>query len=352
MRKLVALLLILAAFCSVGTANAQVGVQLSPQPKVQFSDDDGNPLAGGKVCTYISGSNTPQATYTDFTGTSQNTNPVILDSAGRAQIWYDTTKDYRIVLRTPGTTTTCADGLVLWTVDGVQTSSLTMVGNLPPLFTSTVLGGQVTFTLSAAPAGKIFGNFTGGSAPPTFGAIGSNTQITFNDNGQMVGSPNLTYNKTTRTFALSDSGGLVLRMIAGTPGGQGTIIFGSASQPSITEVTDWQFASLNNQDISFGPQNGLHAFVISGGTGGTTGEEVGIVRLGEGAQPGALRLNDGNQAAGVFAGLKITAGFEANPNGVIAAATGSIFLTTAGGAGTTLWVKETSPTTTTGWVAK
>lgn len=55
----------------------------------QFLDNLGNPLSGGKIYTYASGTTTPQATYTSRTGLIANTNPIILDAAGRTpeQIW-------------------------------------------------------------------------------------------------------------------------------------------------------------------------------------------------------------------------------------------------------------------------
>lgn len=58
----------------------------------QFFDNNGNPLAGGKIYTCIAGaastaSSNLQTTYTDYNGTTANTNPVILDSSGRANIW-------------------------------------------------------------------------------------------------------------------------------------------------------------------------------------------------------------------------------------------------------------------------
>lgn len=55
----------------------------------QFFDNNGNPLAGGKVYTYSAGTTTPLATYTDRTGSTPNTNPIVLDSAGRTpyQVW-------------------------------------------------------------------------------------------------------------------------------------------------------------------------------------------------------------------------------------------------------------------------
>ena len=55
----------------------------------QFLDNSGNPLSGGKIYTYAAGTTTPQVTYTSRTGVTPNSNPIILDSAGRTpeQIW-------------------------------------------------------------------------------------------------------------------------------------------------------------------------------------------------------------------------------------------------------------------------
>jgi len=60
---------------------------LSPPPKMQFFGDDGLPLSGGSVYTYSKDTTTPLATYIDSTGSVANTNPIILDSQGRADIW-------------------------------------------------------------------------------------------------------------------------------------------------------------------------------------------------------------------------------------------------------------------------
>lgn len=43
---------------------------------------------------------------------------------------------------------------------------------------------------------------------------------------------------------------------------------------------------------------------------------------------------------------------DGDPNGRISARTGAFYLNNLGGAGNTLWIKESSPTPTTGWVAK
>lgn len=53
----------------------------------QFFDDNGDPLAGGKLYSYAAGTTTPLATYSNAAGTTPNTNPVILDAAGRATVY-------------------------------------------------------------------------------------------------------------------------------------------------------------------------------------------------------------------------------------------------------------------------
>lgn len=67
-------------------------------PPIQFREFDanGNPLAGGKVYTYEAGTTTPKTSYTDSTGTTPNTNPVILDSSGAADIWISGTYKIRV----------------------------------------------------------------------------------------------------------------------------------------------------------------------------------------------------------------------------------------------------------------
>ena len=45
------------------------------------------PLVGGKVYFYAAGTTTPKDTYTDEGGLTANTNPVILDARGEANIW-------------------------------------------------------------------------------------------------------------------------------------------------------------------------------------------------------------------------------------------------------------------------
>jgi hypothetical protein len=64
----------------------------------QWFDNNGNPLASGKLYTYSSGTTTPKATWSDVGLTTPNTNPIILDSAGRAPVFG--TGSYKVVIKT------------------------------------------------------------------------------------------------------------------------------------------------------------------------------------------------------------------------------------------------------------
>ena len=72
----------------------------------QFFDNNGVVLSGGKIYTYQAGTTTPATTYTSSTGLVANTNPVVLDSAGRlaTQIWLDANAAYKFVLKTSADT--------------------------------------------------------------------------------------------------------------------------------------------------------------------------------------------------------------------------------------------------------
>lgn len=88
---------------------------LLPILKSRFFDSNGNPLAGGKLFSYQAGTSTPAATYTDQSGISANTNPVILDANGEANIWIK--PGYLKFILTD------KDDVVIYTVDKVGQSS-------------------------------------------------------------------------------------------------------------------------------------------------------------------------------------------------------------------------------------
>lgn len=118
-------------------------VNLTP-PYQQFYDDNGAPLSGGKVYSYTAGTLTPRATYTDQSGSTPNANPVVLDSAGRADIWLDNSAAYKFIVKTSADVT-------IRTVDNITpfntASGLSVLGNIA--------------------ANTMVGNNTGATATPT-----------------------------------------------------------------------------------------------------------------------------------------------------------------------------------------
>jgi hypothetical protein len=74
---------------------------LSPIGNEQQSDANGDPLIGGKIWTYLAGSTTPTATYTDDTGGTPQANPIILNAFGlpdsSAPIWLAEGVSYKFV---------------------------------------------------------------------------------------------------------------------------------------------------------------------------------------------------------------------------------------------------------------
>lgn len=68
----------------------------------QLFTSQGVVLAGGKINTYLANSTTPQATYTDNTGTTSNGVQIILDSAGRPpqEIWIPAGVPIKIIVTT------------------------------------------------------------------------------------------------------------------------------------------------------------------------------------------------------------------------------------------------------------
>lgn len=81
-------------------------VSLSSPMFLQFMNPNntGSPAAGFLLFTYVAGTSTKQATWTDSTQVTQNTNPIVLDANGGANVWGDPTLAYKYVLSPPNDT--------------------------------------------------------------------------------------------------------------------------------------------------------------------------------------------------------------------------------------------------------
>jgi hypothetical protein len=95
---------------------------LSPVPKQSFLDNNGKPLVGGQLFTYAAGTTTKIATYEDEGG-SPNTNPVILDYRGEANVWLDPALTYKFTLAPRDDTDPPTNPI--WTVDNIAANQLT-----------------------------------------------------------------------------------------------------------------------------------------------------------------------------------------------------------------------------------
>lgn len=80
----------------------------------QFLDNTGLPLNGGLVYVYQAGTTTPVTTYTSSSGLIANSNPIVLDTAGRPpeEIWLTIGSLYKFVIKTSA-------GVLLSTYDNI-----------------------------------------------------------------------------------------------------------------------------------------------------------------------------------------------------------------------------------------
>jgi hypothetical protein len=116
-----------------------------PIPWVSISDDAGVPLSGGKVWTYASGNYTvggQKATYTDAALTTPNTNPIVLNARGEAQMALAAGAYSFKLLR--------ADDTLVKTIDGVSNEAQTLSAALAGVAGSAGIGGasQVVSSIS------------------------------------------------------------------------------------------------------------------------------------------------------------------------------------------------------------
>lgn len=170
---------------------------LAPFVQQIFFDNNGKPLVGGKIYTYLAGTTTPKATFTDSTGLTSNTNPIILDANGQANIWLSPAAIKMII--------TDSNDVVLKTIDNVVAGGGGSGGG--------VADADYTFGGYSSRFSQIF-NSTGledtlskillitYSAPTiSLSASGSST---VREKGAVVGSTTLTATVTKRSDPIAD----------------------------------------------------------------------------------------------------------------------------------------------------
>lgn len=123
-----------------------MSVNLSPLggAGAQFFSNNGVPLAGGVLYTYIAGTSTPAATYTSSNGLTPLANPIVLDSAGRVptgEIWLTDGINYKFVLKD-------ATDVLIATWDNLSGINSNFISYTSQQETATATAGQTVFDLA------------------------------------------------------------------------------------------------------------------------------------------------------------------------------------------------------------
>lgn len=231
-----------------------IPVGIAPVALQQFFDVDGNPLAGGLLYTYNSGTTTPLATYADFGGNTQNSNPLVLDSGGFA-----------------------SPGLFLQAL--AYTFSLTDANNIPQWSQDGVVSDQAIQNLKS-PTAQVFS--TAGSASFTVPTNVSAVKVTVIGGGGAGGGATAADNGTG-----GGSGSCGISWLSGLiPGDALTLTIGAGGVP------------------------------VSASTGGTGGSSVVTGTFGTITAPGGMGGNVGTLgAAGGASGTGATLNLGGNSAG-------------------------------------
>jgi hypothetical protein len=133
---------------------------LAPYERRQYFDDNGDPLAFGTVETFAAGTAAHAVTYSDATGTP-NTNPIVLDAAGRCVI-YLAAASYKFLIRDQF-------GVIVGTVDPVASTVLGSAAAVDLTGTAgEALGAGAAVYLSAGDGGKTPGRWYLASSSLTY----------------------------------------------------------------------------------------------------------------------------------------------------------------------------------------
>ena len=252
---------------------------LLPWPRAKFFAPNTNyPLAGGKVYTYVAGTSTPLATYTDSSGSTPNANPVILDANGEAPIYLGLGLSYKINILD-------ASGIQVpgYPVDNVIGSDTQLRSDLANT-SNTALGAgligyfrSLTGWIGRTVSNKLFDQIS----VKDFGAIGDGVnddtaaiQAALNSGAKGIYFPSATYLcgaiTVPNTFGMTlygDGTSSILKQKAGT----GTMVKWSQSSMVYNEQTV--------KDLTFDGTSGTGHCLDTTGNGGLTLKNIYITNI-------------------------------------------------------------------------
>jgi hypothetical protein len=240
-------------------------MNLAPFPKYAFLDNNGKPLNGGLLFSYVVSTSTKIATYTDASGSTSNTNPIVLDFRGEASVWLDKSLTYKFTLSPPGDTDPPTKPI--WTVDNI-TSAISLAD-----LTQAIIG-QILYPRTAAEitAGvtpsfyyyppydyRRYGAVADGTTDNTTLIVNTNAAFGASFSGVFYQAPNVLANFTTVTAAIvgarfvirdeslinaHNSAGFRQKIVGWTDGGDATAVndfsFRISSRHNATLILDNQ----------------------------------------------------------------------------------------------------------------
>lgn len=202
---------------------------LAPDLIFRSWDNNGNPLVGGLLNTYAGGTTTPIATYTDSTAATPNTNPIVLNYRGEANVYCLPNVSYKFVL-------TDSLGNTIWTQDNIVNAALvslyggvdTGVANAYILnFASPVpanTNGQVVYWLPSH----------SNTGPSTVNVNGGGPQPILNPNGTVLGANQLLANQFVSIISING----IWQLYGGSGTGVNVGTFGQEAPLTAAATTD------------------------------------------------------------------------------------------------------------------
>jgi len=230
-------------------------------PLLQWSDANGHPYAGGSIATYMLGTSTPKATYLDPGLTALNTNPVVLDAAGRSTMFGD--GDFRLVLHD------AAGNLIAdFPATTIVSAAMEPVVSAPTIADAQALLGITGFATSADLASAI-------NTEQTARINADNAEITARtnaDNAEITARTNADNNLQSQITKLS--GGPVSQLVQSghsvtSSAGSASITFATAYTTTPAVVATVQDTALADTWFAVSPSTSGFNILASQPSGGT-----------------------------------------------------------------------------------
>lgn len=222
---------------------------IAPFPKHQFFDDSGNPLSAGTLTTYIAGTTTPVATYSDSSGTP-NSNPITLDAAGRVVgLFLLVGSSYKFLLKNSA-------GATIWTFDNISAVPGASNIDIDAVAGETITTGQVVY-LSDGSGALVGGRWYKAKADNAYSSVNCEIGIAITD---MATAGSGTVRLIGRaTSGITVSAGLTYYISAAT---SGALTSTAPTLARIVGVADTA-TSLVIKDIPAAFDNGINDFRLT-----------------------------------------------------------------------------------------